>query len=129
VDYNIKVGKVNSYKDLQIWQRSIELCNAIYQLSSSFPKEEIYGITNQMRRCSVSIPSNIAEGFGRSNRSYINFLHISRGSLYELDTQVTLVKKLNLTSNEESISFVEQEISEIGKMINSFINTLKQNDK
>lgn len=129
MDYNIKVGKVNSYKDLQIWQRSIELCNAIYQLSSSFPKEEIYGITNQMRRCSVSIPSNIAEGFGRSNRSYINFLHISRGSLYELDTQVTLVKKLNLTSNEESISFVEQEISEIGKMINSFINTLKQNDK
>jgi len=123
------MGKVNSYKDLQIWQRSIELCNAIYQLSSSFPKEEIYGITNQMRRCSVSIPSNIAEGFGRSNRSYINFLHISRGSLYELDTQVTLVKKLNLTSNEESISFVEQEISEIGKMINSFINTLKQNDK
>ncbi len=82
-----------------------------------------------MRRCSVSIPSNIAEGFGRSNKSYINFLHISRGSLYELDTQVTLVKKLNLTSNKESISFVEQEISEIGKMINSFINTLKENDK
>jgi four helix bundle protein len=123
------MGKVNSYKDLQIWQRSIELCNAIYQLSSSFPKEEIYGITNQMRRCSVSVPSNIAEGFGRSNKSYINFLHISRGSLYELDTQVTLVKKLNLTSNQESISFVEQEISEIGKMINSFINTLKENDK
>ena len=129
MDYNIRMGKVNSYKDLQIWQRSIELCNAIYQLSSSFPKEEIYGITNQMRRCSVSIPSNIAEGFGRSNKSYINFLHISRGSLYELDTQVTLVKKLNLTSNKESISFVEQEISEIGKMINSFINTLKENDK
>jgi four helix bundle protein len=123
------MGKVNSYKDLQIWQRSIELCNAIYQLSSSFPKEEIYGITNQMRRCSVSIPSNIAEGFGRSNKSYINFLHISRGSLYELDTQVTLVKKLNLTSNEESISFIEQEIIELGKMINSFINTLKENDK
>ena len=129
MDYNIRMGKVNSYKDLQIWQRSIELCNAIYQLSSSFPKEEIYGITNQMRRCSVSIPSNIAEGFGRSNKSYINFLHISRGSLYELDTQVTLVKKLNLTSNEESISFIEQEIIELGKMINSFINTLKENDK
>ena len=123
------MGKVNSYKDLQIWQRSIELCKHTYELSSGFPKEEIYGITNQMRRCSVSVPSNIAEGFGRSNKSYINFLHISRGSLYELDTQLTLVKKLNLTSNEESISFLEQEISEIGKMINSFINTLKENDK
>jgi hypothetical protein len=123
------MGKVNSYKDLQIWQRSIELCKHTYELSSSFQKEEIYGITNQMRRCSVSVPSNIAEGFGRSNKSYINFLHISRGSLYELDTQLTLVKKLNLTSNEESISFLEQEISEIGKMINSFINTLKENDK
>jgi four helix bundle protein len=123
------MGKVNSYKDLQIWQRSIELCNAIYQLSSSFPKEEIYGITNQMRRCSVSVPSNIAEGFGRSNKSYVNFLHISRGSLYELDTQLTLVKKLNLSDNEETITSVEQEISEIGKMINSFINTLKENDK
>jgi four helix bundle protein len=123
------MGKVNSYKDLQIWQRSIELCKHTYELSSSFPKEEIYGITNQMRRCSVSVPSNIAEGFGRSNKSYINFLHISRGSLYELDTQLTLVKKLNLTSNEESISFLEQEINEIGKMINSFISTLKENDK
>jgi four helix bundle protein len=123
------MGKVNSYKDLKIWQRSIELCKHTYELSSSFPKEEIYGITNQMRRCSVSVPSNFAEGFGRSNKSYINFLHISRGSLYELDTQITLVKKLNLTSNEKSISFLEQEISEIGKMINSFINTLKENDK
>lgn len=123
------MGKVNSYKDLQIRQRSIELCKHTYELSSSFPKEEIYGISNQMRRCSVSAPSNIAEGFGRSNKSYINFLHISRGSLYELDTQITLVKKLNLTSNEKSISFLEQEISEIGKMINSFINTLKENDK
>jgi four helix bundle protein len=123
------MGKVNSYKDLQIWQRSIELCKHTYELSSNFPKEEIYGITNQMRRCSVSVPSNIAEGFGRSNKSYINFLHISRGSLYELDTQLTLVKNLNLTNNEEPISFLEQEIIEIGKMINSFINTLKQNDK
>ena len=123
------MGKVNSYKDLQIWQRSIELCNAVYQLSSRFPKEEMYGITNQMRRCSVSIPSNIAEGFGRSNKSYINVLHISRGSLYELDTQLTLVKKLNFSGDEETIISVEQEISEIGKMINSFINTLKENDK
>ena len=92
----------------------------------SFPKEEVYGITSQMRRCSVSVPSNIAEGFGRSTLSFLNFLKIARGSLYELDTQLVLTRELELSANTELIDSLETEIQEIGKMINSFINKLKE---
>lgn len=122
------MGKVKTYRDLQIWQRGILLCKSVYELTASFPKEEMYGITNQMKRSSVSISSNIAEGFGRSNVGFINYLKIARGSLYELDTQVILSKELALTTNFESINYLEQEIQEIGKMINSFISKIKENN-
>jgi four helix bundle protein len=122
------MGIVKTYRDLQIWQRGILLCKSVYELTSTFPNEEMYGITNQMKRCSVSISSNIAEGFGRSNVSFINYLKIARGSLYELDTQVILSKELALSSNFELINYLELEIQEIGKMINSFINKIKENN-
>jgi four helix bundle protein len=122
------MGIVKTYRDLQIWQRGILLCKSVYELTSTFPNEEMYGITNQMKRCSVSISSNIAEGFGRSNVSFINYLKIVRGSLYELDTQVILSKELALSSNFELINYLELEIQEIGKMINSFISKIKENN-
>lgn len=76
------------YTDLEVWKESRKLANHIYELTKSFPKEELYGITNQIRRCAVSVPSNIAEGCGRQTaKDTIHFLHISRGSLYELETQ------------------------------------------
>jgi four helix bundle protein len=73
--------KIESYKDLIVWQKGIELVNEIYVLTKMFPKEEMFGLTNQMRRAAVSIPANIAEGWGRnSTKSYIQFVRISRGS-------------------------------------------------
>lgn len=75
------------YTELEVWIEAGKLVNIIYELSKSFPKDEVFGLTNQMRRCAVSIPSNIAEGLGRqSAKEVVHFLHISRGSLYELET-------------------------------------------
>lgn len=120
------MSEVKSYKDLLIWKRGIALCKDIYELTTDFPTQEQYGLTSQMRRCAISVPSNIAEGFGRSTPSFINFLKISRGSLYELDTQITLSRELSLTANTKLIERIENEIAEIGKMINTFLNKLKE---
>ncbi len=80
-----------NYTDLDVWKSSRALVKEVYQISASFPKEELYGLTNQVRRSSVSIPSNIAEGLGRqSNKETIHFLFIARGSMYELETQLYL---------------------------------------
>jgi four helix bundle protein len=73
------MSEIKSYRDLKIWQRGILLSKQVYELTMSFPKEEVYGITSQMRRCSVSVPSNIAEGFGRSTLSFLNFLKSQEG--------------------------------------------------
>jgi four helix bundle protein len=87
--------KIKSYKDLQVWQRGVELSVKIYKLTENFPKSEQYGLTNQMRRASVSIPSNIAEGFGRSKTEFVRYIQIARGSLAELETQVEIAKRIN----------------------------------
>lgn len=98
----------------------------VYSLTKSFPKEEIYSLTNQIKRASVSIPSNIAEGFGRnSTKSYMNFLKISRGSLYELETQLIIAEKQNFISDSLLLQNINDLIAEEGKMINSYINKLK----
>ncbi|MEN9445985.1 MAG: hypothetical protein RL728_497, partial [Bacteroidota bacterium] len=94
------MSKIQSYKDLLIWQKGIEITEKVYLLTKSFPSEEIYSLTNQIKRATVSIPSNIAEGFGRnSTKSYVNFLKISRGSLYELETQLIIAEKQNFISD------------------------------
>lgn len=120
------MSEIKSYKDLLIWKRGIALCKDVYLLTNEFPIHEQYGLTSQMRRCSVSIPSNFAEGFGRSTASFINFLKISRGSLYELDTQVILSKELSYNKDEQLITHIENEITELGKIINTFLNKLKE---
>lgn len=120
------MSEVKSYKDLLIWKRGMALCKDIYVLTNEFPVQEQYGLTSQMRRSAVSIPSNIAEGFGRSTAGFVNFIKISRGSLYELDTQVTLAKELSLCDNEALMQHIENEITEIGKMMNTFLNKLNE---
>ena len=86
---------VKSYRDLIVWQRSIELSLAVYRVSSGFPAEERFGITSQLRRSAVSVPSNIAEGYGRNTRKdYKQFLAIARGSTLELQTQMLIALKL-----------------------------------
>jgi four helix bundle protein len=114
------------YNKLEVRIEARKLTNLIYDLSKVFPKDEIYGLTNQMRRCSVSIPSNIAEGCGRqTSKDTINFLHISRGSLYELETQcyVALDQKY---IDENNFNIVFNQMQSCKKLLNGFINYYKK---
>jgi four helix bundle protein len=98
-----------SYRDLNVWQNGMDLVEDVYKITANFPKEEKYGLTSQLSRCSVSIPSNIAEGFMRkSTKEYIQFLYISLGSLGELDTQMEIAVRLSFIEiqkefNEKSL--------------------------
>lgn len=108
------------YWKLEIWKRSVDLATGIYSLTKKFPKQERYGLTSQMRRCSVSISSNIAEGSSRTtNKHFAHFLAISRGSLYELQTQLTIAFKLNYLPEDEFRVF-RNELLEISNMIYKF---------
>ena len=112
------------YQDLLVWQKSMELVKQVYILVEELPKKENYVLSDQMRRAAISIPSNIAEGSGRSSRSeYKRFLEIARGSQYELQTQLQICVMLNYLKKDdlEDVFFL---ISEIGKMLNSIIKKL-----
>ena len=96
--------KIKNYKDLNIWKRSIKVVEDIYKITKNFPKEEIYGLSSQLRRSAVSIPSNIAEGAGRnSKKQYIQFLNIALGSIAEIETQLIIAKRLNFYTNDEQL--------------------------
>ena len=117
---------IQSYKDLLIWQRGIDIVALVYQLISDFPKDEIYALSSQIKRSAVSIPSNIAEGYGRqSTQSYIQFVKIARGSLCELETQLLVAEKLGFVKLESLYSDIIKQITEESKMINSFLNKLE----
>jgi len=91
-------GEKNAYgyKELMVWQKAMGLVMHVYKAANQFPSHELYGLGSQMRRCAVSIPSNIAEGYGRnSNKELVRFLDIAKGSLYELDTQLEISRQLN----------------------------------
>lgn len=120
------MSEVKSYKDLLIWQKGIDIVINLYQLVEGFPKQETYALSSQLKRASVSIPSNIAEGYGRnSTQSYIHFVSISRGSLFELETQLIIAQKLKFVKNESLLSELMNQITEESKMINSFLNKLE----
>ncbi|MFK7811981.1 MAG: four helix bundle protein [Maribacter sp.] len=115
------------YTELEVWKEARVLVNSVYQTSKVFPKEEIYGLTSQIRRCAVSIPSNIAEGCGRrTSADTIQFLHISRGSLYELETQLYLAQDQDYL-NEEEFHQLKIQILKCKKLINGFIKYYKNN--
>ena len=121
------MSSIKSYKDLLIWQKGIQLTNDVYSLVMSFPNEELYALTSQIKRSTVSIPSNIAEGFGRnSTKSYLHFLKISRGSLFELETQLIIAKNQNFIKNDDLYDVIMNHIFEESKMINSYINKLEK---
>lgn len=112
---------MGTYKQLTVWQKGIELSKAIYLLTAKFPHDERFGLVNQMRRCAVSIPSNIAEGYGRgSDNETVYFLYVSLGSSNELDTQLTISHQLQFISDED---FKETAClnNEISKMLSSLI--------
>jgi len=116
--------EIISYKDLTVWQRSIELVRAVYQLTHQFPREELYGLTSQMKRASVSIPSNIAEGKTRGTRvDYRRFLINAFGSGSELETQVIIVKQLQFGRHLD-YSQVDNLLEEVMRMLNVLIRKL-----
>jgi four helix bundle protein len=117
---------MKSHKDLDIWRRSVDLVTFIYNVTKSFPKEEIYGLTNQIRRAAISIPSNISEGAARNHsKEFIQFLYIALGSLSELETQLIIAVNLSFLSNEDSIK-IQNELTELRKMILGLINHLEK---
>lgn len=113
---------MKSYKDLKVWKKSFNLCIKTYELLKTMPNEEKFGLTAQIKRSSISIPSNIAEGWGRGgNKYFIHFLKIARASLYELETQLMLIQELNnLVIQKELFLSIE----EIGKMLNGLITKI-----
>lgn len=114
------------YTELEVWLETRKLSNLVYNKTKVFPKEEVYGLTNQIRRCAVSIPSNIAEGIGRqSSKETLHFLHISRGSLYELETQFYLSLDQNYMSASD-FEIITNQIETCKKLINGFINYYKK---
>ncbi|UCE05733.1 MAG: four helix bundle protein [bacterium] len=116
---------MKSYKELEIWKKAIDLSLLVYKLSRAFPSEEKFGLTSQIRRCSVSIPSNIAEGWGRgSTKEYIYFLQIARGSLMELETQLIIAFKLNYFDEGKNKDITEL-LTSVIMMLNKLISTLK----
>lgn len=118
------MSKILSYRDLMIWQKSMDLGIEIYRVSVKFPKEEIYGLISQIRRASVSIPSNIAEGYGKqSTGDYKRFLNISLGSLYEFLTQLEVSRRLKYLEENE-FGPINNLSKEIEKMTNSLISKL-----
>ena len=115
---------INSYKDLNVWQKSMELARIVYSIVKLLPREELYALSDQMRRAVISIPSNIAEGYYRnSTRDYIRFLSIAKGSLGEIETQLMLCEDFGYLKNEQ-ITPALRKCDEIGKMLTMLINNL-----
>ena len=113
-----------SYKELKVWQKGIHLVKDIYKVTDAFPKGEHFGLVDQLRRASISIPSNIAEGNGRHSRGdYIHYLHIARGSCYEMETQVIISKELGFL-DEAQYQSLSTQIDEVGRMLNAMIQKL-----
>ena len=117
--------KIKSFKDLRIWQKGIEIVKDIYMMTKKFPKEELYGLTSQMRRSAISIPSNIAEGFKRyHNKEYKQFLYITLGSSAELETQLIISEELKYINRKEMERICEK-LDHLSKMITVLISKLK----
>lgn len=121
--------KTTSYKDLVVWKKSYLLSILIYKLTRKFPKDEVYGLTSQIRRCAVSIPSNIAEGYSRYRKlEFVHFLQISFASGAELETQVLISKDLNYISQSE-FEEVDSLLIEVMKMLNSLMSKIRLSSK
>jgi four helix bundle protein len=122
-----KMGKeIQSYRDLEVWKKAMQLVTDVYHYSKTFPKEEVYGLALQIRRCAVSIPSNISEGYGRyGTGEFVHFLEIATGSLCELHTQIEIARNLGYLNDAifEQFDAVSREIE---RMLNGLIRKLQE---
>lgn len=118
---------MSNFRNLLIWQKSKVLVTKIYTVTNNFPKEEVFGLTSQIKRSAISIPSNIAEGLGReSSNEFLRFLKISIGSLFELQTQLEIAKNI-IYLDEETFNNLYEDTRELERMIVSFTNKIKNN--
>ncbi len=116
--------KINDFKQLRVWQKAMEIVKEVYEVSKQFPREELYGLTSQMRRSAISIPSNIAEGFKRfSNKEYKQFLHIAQGSAAELETQVILSNQLGFLTDFQ-FGCLDEKIDYLSRMMTALLKKL-----
>jgi len=116
---------IKSYNDLHAWQKAMDLVEQIYRVTRLFPKEELYGLTSQIRRAAISVPSNIAEGHCRSRREFVHHLSIAQGSLSEVETQLEIAKRLGYITAEQKQPLLAM-AGEIGRMINGLTNSLER---
>jgi four helix bundle protein len=118
-------SSVNSYRDLNAWKEAMTLAEMCYRLTGAFPREELYGITSQIRRAAVSVPANIAEGYGRENRGeYVQFLKISQGSLKELETHLLLSVRVGLLLDQAAQATLQQ-CDRVGRILRALIRSLQ----
>ncbi len=118
-----------SYQDAEVWQRAMDLAESCYRMTRSFPKDELYGMTAQVRRAAVAIPATIAEGKARGTRAeYIQFLRLAHGSLMELETHVVLARRLGVVSVEDALQLLNQ-CTSFGSQLQGLINSLDQQDE
>lgn len=116
---------MSTFRDLKVWQKSMTLVSRIYVETKSFPKEEKYGLVSQIRRCAISVPSNIAEGYSRKSRKdFRRFLNISMGSLFEMQTQILIANNLNYLKNQTVENLFERS-REVERMLSSFIRSIE----
>jgi four helix bundle protein len=116
-----------TYSDLQVWQAAMDLAEDIYRITKTFPKEETYGLTVQLRRAAVSVPSNIAEGKGRSTQKELaQFLCHSRGSLFEIETQITLARRLGYIDVAQ-MDAIRQKTVRVGQLLNGLLRSIRPN--
>jgi four helix bundle protein len=119
---------ITSYRDLRVWQDAMTLAEICYRLTRAFPRDELFGLTSQIRRCSASIPANIAEGRGREHtRSFIQYRRISQGSLKELETHLLLAERVGITTSQ-AIAPAMELCEGVGKMLRALIRSLQEKE-
>jgi four helix bundle protein len=121
--------RIDSYQQLEVWRKSVALVTEIYKITRCFPREELYGLTSQVRRAAVSIPANIAEGWGRNmTRDYVQFLRVARGSLLELETHLVIARNLTFIDTG-TMEKSAQQTQEINRMLNGLIRSLESSTR
>jgi four helix bundle protein len=119
-------GSIESYRDLRVWREAMDLVEACYRLSATFPRREIFTMTAQLRRAGISIPANIAEGYGRdSTGAYVQYLKVAQGSLKELETHLLLSQRLGFAPAND-IEIVLERCAAVGKMLRYLIRSVKR---
>jgi len=125
----VAMGSINSFKDLIAWQKGMDVVEEVYKISASFPRHEQFGLTAQVRRAAVSIPSNVAEGFARPGKAdYIRFLDISRGSANEVETQLMVAERLKFASTERT-GRVVQLVNEVQRVLKGLVDSIERNNR